>query len=184
VDEISGLLTEKSYHESQSSLVEEGSFRFGGDSMNPWWCASLVCIFGGLGGVVNALVSDNGFALPRRQSGVLCLGAIANVLTGALAAFSSWSFYGAGAGIELGDKSLRTVISLKFSVLAGAFLVGVAGAKWITNEVDKRLLKESVKVAASSEKMPKEQSEEIARGSALQVLQKVANAQSVAAQAA
>jgi len=30
-------------------------------------------------------------------------------------------------------------------------LVGVAGAKWLTNEVDKRLLKESVKEAAKKD---------------------------------
>ncbi|HXJ85280.1 MAG TPA: hypothetical protein VMS18_00545 [Candidatus Binatia bacterium] len=144
--------------------------------MNPWWCASLISIFGGFGGVVNALLSDNGFALPRRESGVWCPGAISNVLIGAFAAFASWAFYGSGAGIELGDKSLRTVISLKFSVLAGAFLVGVAGAKWITSEVDKRLLKESVKVAASSEKMPMDRSEHIAKGTPRQVLHDVKEA--------
>ena len=145
--------------------------------MNPWWCASLISIFGGLGGVVNALLSDNGFALPRKESGVWCPGAISNVLIGALAAFSSWAFYGSGAAIDLaGDKSLRAVISLRFSVLAGAFLVGVAGAKWITNEVDKRLLKESVKVAARSEKLPKERSDYIAKGSPRQVLHDVKEA--------
>lgn len=144
--------------------------------MNPWWCASLISIFGGLGGVVNALLSDNGFALPRKESGVWCPGAISNVLIGALAAFSSWAFYGSGAAIELADKSLRTVISLRFSVLAGAFLVGVAGAKWITNEVDKRLLKESVKVAARSEKLPRDRSEDIAKGSPRQVLHDVKEA--------
>jgi hypothetical protein len=153
--------------------------------MNAWWCASLISMFGGFGGVVNALMTDNGFALPRKESGVWCPGAISNILIGAFAAFSSWAFYGSGAGIELGDKSLRTVISLKFSVLAGAFLVGVAGAKWITNEVDKRLLKESVRVAANSEKMPKDRSEYIAKGSARQVLHdvKVASAQCVGAEA-
>ena len=41
--------------------------------------------------------------------------------------------------------------SLTFSALAGAFMVGVAGARWITNEVDKRLLSESIKVAARKE---------------------------------
>jgi len=30
-------------------------------------------------------------------------------------------------------------------------MVGVAGARWITNEVDKRLLSESIKVAARKE---------------------------------
>lgn len=108
--------------------------------MNPWVCASLIALFGGLGGVVNALLSDNRFALPRKESGVLCPGAITNILIGSFAAFSSWSFYGSGASIDLADKSLRTVLSLRFSALAGAFLVGVAGARWISSEVDKRLL--------------------------------------------
>ena len=144
--------------------------------MNPWWCASLISIFGGLGGVENALLSDNGFALPRKESGVWCPGAISNVLIGAFAAFSSWSFYGAGAAVELADKNLRSVISLRFSALAGAFLVGVAGAKWITNEVDKRLLKETVKVAVNSKKLPKEQSEGITEGSPRQVLHDVKEA--------
>ena len=146
--------------------------------MNPWVCALLVATAGAFGGVVNALLSDNGFALPRRESGVWCPGAISNILVGAFAAFSSWSFYGSGAAIDLGmvGESARTVISLRFSALAGAFLVGVAGAKWITNEVDKRLLKESVKVAASSKPLPMKQSEQIIEGSPRQVLQDVKEA--------
>jgi hypothetical protein len=144
--------------------------------MNPWVCASLIAGFGGLGGVVNALLSDNGFALPRKESGVWCPGAITNILVGSFAAFSSWAFYGSGASIELADRSLRSVISLRFSALAGAFLVGVAGAKWITNEVDKRLLKETVKVAVSTEKLPKERAEHITDGSARQVLHDVKEA--------
>jgi hypothetical protein len=146
--------------------------------MNPWVCALLVATAGAFGGVVNALLSDNGFALPRRESGVWCPGAISNVLVGAFAAFSSWSFYGSGAAIDLGliGESARTAISLRFSALAGAFLVGVAGAKWITNEVDKRLLKESVKVAASGMPLPIKQSEQIIEGSPRQVLQDVKEA--------
>ena len=144
--------------------------------MNPWVCASLISLFGGLGGVVNAFLSDNGFALPRKESGVWCPGAISNILVGGFAAFSSWAFYGSGASIELADWSLRSVISLRFSALAGAFLVGVAGAKWITNEVDKRLLKETVKVAVHSKKLPDEQAEHITEGSARQVLHDVKEA--------
>jgi hypothetical protein len=146
--------------------------------MNPWLCALLITIAGGVGGVVNALLSDNGFALPRRESGVWCPGVISNILIGALAAFSSWSFYGSGAAIDLAARreSERTVISLRFSALAGAFLVGVAGAKWITNEVDKRLLKESVKVAASGKTLPAKQSEQIIEGSPRQVLRDVKEA--------
>ena len=71
-------------------------------------------------------------------SGNLVPGFLANILIGAFAVFASWSFYGSGPGVELGIiNEPRAVLSLKFSALAGAFLVGVAGAKWITNEVDK-----------------------------------------------
>lgn len=143
--------------------------------MNPWVCASLIAIAGACGGIVNALISDNGFALPRRESGVWCPGVISNILIGAFAAFASWSFYGSGAAIDLATQSAteRSLISLRFSALAGAFLVGVAGAKWITNEVDKRLLKESVKVAASGKTIPMEQSAHLIEGSPRQVLQDV-----------
>jgi hypothetical protein len=144
--------------------------------MNPWMCASLISLFGGLGGVVNALFSDNGFALPRKESGVWCPGAISNILVGAFAAFSSWAFYGSGASIELAQQTQRSLISLRFSALAGAFLVGVAGAKWITNEVDKRLLKETVKVAVSSKKLPEERAKHITDGSPRQVLHEVKEA--------
>ena len=87
--------------------------------MNPWVCAVLIAVAGPFGGVVNALLSGNGFALSRRESGVWYPGAVSNILVGAFAAFSSWAFYGSGASIELADKSARTVISLRFSALAG-----------------------------------------------------------------
>ena len=144
--------------------------------MSPWMCAFLIAFAAAWGGVVNALLTDNGFALPRYVEGVWCPGAISNILVGAFAAFSSWAFYGSGASIDLADKGLRTAISLRFSALAGAFLVGVAGAKWITSEVDKRLLKQGVKAAAASVKLPKEQSERIAQGSPQQILRNIKEA--------
>jgi hypothetical protein len=140
--------------------------------MNPWTCAALISISGALGGVVNALITDNGFVLPKSRRGIWCLGFISNVLVGAFAAFASWSFYGSGAGIDLANTSERTAISMRFSALAGAFLVGVAGAKWITNEVDKKILKESVKVAGTKN-LSHKQCEELVKGSALQILDRV-----------
>jgi hypothetical protein len=115
---------------------------------NPWECASLISISGSLGGVVNALLTDNGFILPSRVKEIWCPGFISNVMIGTFSAFASWAFYGSGAGLDISGAGQRTQISITFSALAGAFMVGVAGARWITNEVDKRLLKESVKVAA------------------------------------
>jgi hypothetical protein len=147
--------------------------------MDPWTCASLILTAGALGGVVNALITHNGFVLPQIHTGIWCPGFVANVLVGAFAAFASWSFYGSGAGVEVAarvaDGAERAIISLTFSALAGAFLVGVAGAKWITNEVDKKLLKESVKVAGPK-KLSTEVCEKLVVGSPLQILQRVEQA--------
>jgi hypothetical protein len=143
--------------------------------MNPWICATLISGMGAVGGVINALVTDNGFILPQRRGGTWCVGFISNVIIGAVAAFSSWAFYGSGAGIDVAKTTQRAEISLTFTALAGAFLVGVAGARWITHEVDRRLLKESVKIAGTKELTP-EECDELVKGSAIQVLDRVQNA--------
>jgi hypothetical protein len=143
--------------------------------MHPWTCAMLVAVAGAFGGVVNALLTDNGFIFPQIRRSVLCPGFISNVLVGAFAAFSSWAFYGSGAAIDLAQITERSAISMRFSALAGAFLVGVVGAKWITNEADKRLLKESMKVM-NQKKMPIEDCEQLVQGPARQVLARVEGA--------
>jgi hypothetical protein len=140
--------------------------------MNPWTCAFLISVAGAAGGVVNALITDNGFVFPQIRRTIWCPGIITNVLVGAFAAFASWAFYGSGAGIDLGAVSHDTQISLRFSALAGAFLVGVVGAKWITNEADKQLLKESVKVVATKN-LTEEECEQLVKGSPRKVLDRV-----------
>jgi membrane associated rhomboid family serine protease len=141
--------------------------------MNPWICFLLIGISGAVGGIVNALMTDNGFMLPRIRNTVLCPGFMTNLIIGAAAALASWAFYGSGAGIDLGSMpGERAVISFKFSALAGAFLVGVAGAKWITGEADKKLLKESIKVATRSGQTVTD-CDQLIRGSAMQVLDRV-----------
>lgn len=141
--------------------------------MNPWICAGLIALAGAVGGFVNALITNNGFALPRRIAGVWCPGAFSTILIGAFAAFASWAFYGSGVSIDVADPSARP--HLQMPALAGAFLVGVVGAKWITNEAEKGLLKESVKLAATKD-ISKGKSEEIVSGSPLEVLTNVTQA--------
>jgi hypothetical protein len=138
----------------------------------------LICLAGAVGGVINALITANGFILPTVRRSIWCPGFIANLLVGAFAAFASWSFYGGGAGVELAKKNAtgeRQKMSLTFSALAGALLVGVAGAKWITNEVDKKLLKESVKIAGTK-KLTNEECEKLVAGPAMEVLDRVERA--------
>lgn len=143
--------------------------------MNPWSCAVLIAVAGAIGGGINALLTDGGIVKPQIKRGIWCPGFISNVLVGAFSAFSSWAFYGSGAGIELSQAAERTQISLRFSALAGALLVGVAGSKWLTNEVDKRLFRESVKVAGTKH-LTAEECDKVVRGSALQVLESVESA--------
>ena len=59
--------------------------------------------------------------------------------------------------------------------LSRRFPSGVAGEKWITNEVDKKLLKESVKIAGTK-KLTDEECEKLVEGPALQVLTRVEKA--------
>jgi hypothetical protein len=143
--------------------------------MNPWVCALLIIAAGAMGGAVNALLTDGGIVKPRFKRGIWCPGFISNLLIGAFSAFSSWAFYGSGAGVDISQAAERTQISLRFSALAGAFLVGVAGSKWITNEVEKRLFKESIKVAGSKQ-LTSEECDKLVQGSALQVLERVESA--------
>jgi hypothetical protein len=138
--------------------------------LNPWICALLISTSGGVGGFANALMSNNGFAMPRRVEGIWCPGAFSTVLIGAFAAWASWSFYGSGVEIDLANAVVRP--HLQMPALAGAFLIGVVGGKWITNETDKLLLRESVKVAASKD-VPQGKVDEIATGTPLQVLKTV-----------
>jgi hypothetical protein len=140
--------------------------------MNPWICALLISVAGAIGGIINALMTDNGFLLPRFVRGIWCPGFISNVLIGALAAFTSWALYGSGSGIDLANLPERAEISLRFSALAGAFFVGLGGAKWITAESDKQLLKESVKVA-NLPKMSPDECERLVEGSPRRILERV-----------
>jgi hypothetical protein len=140
--------------------------------MNPWNCALLITGAGAIGGAVNALLTDGGIVTPRVMRGIFYPGFITNIFIGALSAFSSWAFYGSGAGINIANISDQSSISLHFSALAGAFFVGVAGSKWLASEVDKKLFKESVKMVGAKS-MPPEACDKLVQGSALQILERV-----------
>jgi hypothetical protein len=160
----------------ERARIEWNELKVGEMIMNPWMCALLIATAGAIGGIVNALLTDNGFLRPRWEHNVWCPGVISNVLIGGMSAFASWAFYGSGASVELAAQaSERAAISLKFSALAGAFLVGVAGARWLTNEVDKRLLKEGI-IEASKKSIPTEDCQRLVKAPARQVLKAVEQA--------
>lgn len=116
----------------------------------------IICIAGAVGGLVNALLSDNGFLMPKwddeSKQRIWQPGMIGNIIIGAVAAFISWGLYGPLASyVVLSTKSTpeSESPSLTLSALVGAVLIGVGGARWLTNEVDKSLLqKAATKLAA------------------------------------
>jgi hypothetical protein len=111
---------------------------------------------GAVGGIINALVSDNGFIKPREETleneTIVRPGFAGNILLGAVAAFISWGLYGAfsNAVVFGASDSGTEEISVTISAIAGAILVGIGGARWLTNEVDKKLLRKAAVTAAAS----------------------------------
>ena len=142
--------------------------------MSPWECAAWIMAAGAVGGIVNTALSRQGFALPGYEGGVLCPGFLGNVMVGSFAAVISWALYGSGAGLELAREAAnaRQALSLTAGALAGAAMVGVAGARWLTSEVDKNLHRESLNRLVA-QTMPPEQAHKIARAPARQVLKTV-----------
>lgn len=69
-----------------------------GSDLSLLYLSLLIVGAGAFGGVLNALLSDNGFLLPRMADAsgarILRPGALGNMLTGAVAAFISWGLYG------------------------------------------------------------------------------------------
>jgi len=108
------------------------------------WCLVVIGIFGGVGGIVNAYFTDNGFAMPKWDHGIWRPGFLGNVLVGFVAAVVSWGLYGPFANVvvmPVGTASSNAASAeLTVSSLVGAILVGIGGAKWLTNEVDKKAL--------------------------------------------
>jgi hypothetical protein len=126
-------------------------------SMTLVWIMVTVFIAGAIGGLVNAVLTDNGFALPRLETTgetkYLRPGWVGNVFVSGIAACVSWGLYGPFAATTiLGTVSpaASLPISLTLSGCVGAVLVGMAGARWLTNEVDKTLLRAAGARAAKS----------------------------------
>ena len=141
----------------------------------------LVLLAGAVGGAVNALMTDNGFLLPKSEttlSGATILrpGYVGNMLIGGVAALVSWGLYGplggyivAGTTQALQANAAPERLGLSLASLVGGLLVGVGGARWLSNEVDKNLLRAAASSAAS--KAPSESaSKTIAMGTPAEAL--------------
>lgn len=139
---------------------------------------AAVALAGVIGGLVNALTSDNGFILPKKEQidklTILRPGYLGNAFMGAVAATISWGLYGPLATYYVlgGVKDpAASPAGLTLSALFGAVLVGVGGAKWLTNEVDKSLLRAAASKAASSRPVNDAVAQQMALASPAQALQ-------------
>ena len=124
--------------------------------MSIWIPLGVILLSGAVGGIINALFTDNGFIMPREEIAdkvaIIRPGVAGNVLLGSIAAFISWGLYGAysGANIFGSVAGQHVAVSLSLSTVSGAILIGIGGAKWLTNETDKRLLKTAAITAAAA----------------------------------
>ena len=128
------------------------------------WMLVAIGFAGGIGGVANAFMTDNGFVVPRLErsntGAIVRPGFIGNVGIGALAAAVSWGLYGPlatytilGNTEALGGNTAGE-IGLSLASFVGAILVGVGGARWLTNEADKKMLRAAASDAATKPAAP------------------------------
>ena len=131
--------------------------------MTLWTLLLIVCGAGAVGGVVNALLSDNqGFLLPQttevapNQPRIFRPGFLGNIFIGAVAAGISWGLYGPfAASVIFGAAPAGApAIAITVSSLVGAVLVGIGGARWLTNEIDKTVLHAAAANAAGKNASP------------------------------
>lgn len=123
-----------------------------------WKYMAIIFVFGAIGGVVNALLSDNGFLLPRKEkqnnTRIIRPGFLVNIFIGGIAALVSWGLYGPFAEVFIIGGTIDPKVAetgLRLSSVIGALLVGIGGARWLTNEVDKKLLRAAASKAASGQ---------------------------------
>ena len=126
--------------------------------MHVWEAGLVVAAAGAAGGIVSAFLSeDRGLPLPTKVpvDGAMVLrpGFVGHVVVGAIASFISWGLYG-----PLTDQVLigsnpdgsppADSFGITVAAVAAAMGVGVGGAKFLSNYVDKKLLQATASVAA------------------------------------
>jgi hypothetical protein len=94
-------------------------------------------------------MADNGFIVPEFETiqnnvRIWRPGILGNLFVGAVAALVSWALYGPAAALSVGNFKA----DLTWAGFAAAVLVGIDGARWLSAEVDKSLLKGAAAVAA------------------------------------
>ena len=121
----------------------------GPDMMSLLWFVALV--IGGVGGALNAVLSDHARLLPSivtltpGGTRVVRIGIVGNILTGMIVTL--WLFWAIqAAGSTLNANGSLGLVLLGLSDLFISFV----SARWVTNEVDKLVLRKAVFKAASA----------------------------------
>ncbi|MBO0950992.1 hypothetical protein [Fibrella forsythiae] len=122
--------------------------------MTIWLILLYICLAGTMGGIVNALINRSGFELPKfvKVDGVTVYkpGLLGNMLVSSAAAGVSWGLYGPLANYAIGTLVVpQAAPSVTIGQLMGAVLVGTAGAKWFTSEIDRETWRATAVKAAS-----------------------------------
>jgi len=109
--------------------------------MQVWGVAVLVCVFGAVGGFVNALLAGD-LHLPTREGNLYSPGWIGNVVIGAVAALVFWGLYGPMAKVAVigGDGGSAGKVIFTIAELAGSVVTGIGGGRILSSEVEKRAL--------------------------------------------
>ncbi|MET7797416.1 hypothetical protein [Streptomyces decoyicus] len=127
--------------------------------MQAWEAGLVISGAGAVGGIPSAflLSEDRGIALPYAVTGadgtkIYRPGFLGHLVVGAVAAFLSWGLYGPLANTPLIGGSSSGPGGGNYSVTIGAFAgaigVGLGGAQWLANYVDKELFHEAAATAA------------------------------------
>ena len=124
-------------------------------SSSVWYILLVVGVAGGVGGVINALLTDNGFPVPKMGAGFSAPESSGH-RSRRLRSGLTWGQYGPlkDAVIHGGAPGDEVEASLTVTPLVGAALAGAGGARVITSEVDKRFLRNAAADAATKDATP------------------------------
>ena len=133
----------------------------------------IIALCGAIGGAINAIITDNGFILPREENSqnasIIIPGVITNILMGGASGFLYWGFTEANSLFTVYGPAAPGTEEIKISVysIAMVILVGATGSRYLTTEIDKRLLKAAA-ISAAAARPSQEDAQKMANATPIQ----------------
>jgi hypothetical protein len=108
-----------------------------------WKVVIIVAVAGAIGGFLNAISTDNSFALPRAvkdgaSTVAYRIGVLGNMLTSAIAATVSWGLYGPSTGSLLVGKAADGTTPPEPTLTIGTVWESTKGAERSPRKVQRR----------------------------------------------